>query len=171
VLARYVETAPDAIEIWAERHHKPRLSSFNPRDVRFNLAHRDGRALIAIARGFEVGVDLEAARRLEESAAVAATVLSPTELTAMETLPAPERHAAILRLWVRREALLKGTGTGLRVPPAHIDVGPPDPAVRRPVAVAGASWTLWDLTPWPDAVGAVTCSGTGRMLRRFSEAR
>lgn len=56
-------------------------------DLRFNLSHSGDRALIAIAEGVELGVDLE-------------------RIT-------PKRDRGYLEDWTRREAYAKGAGSGL----------------------------------------------------------
>ena len=74
---------------------KPRLEpDAGLADLRFNLSHSGERALIAIAEGVELGVDVE-------------------RVTA-------KRSPEYLRDWTRREAYLKGRGTGLRGGPREI---------------------------------------------------
>lgn len=167
LLGGYLGVAPRAIALHAVRHQKPRLLDPGPHDLRFNMAHRPGCALVAVASGCEVGVDLESSRTNAESEAIAATVLSPAEQAAIDGVGAGVRHTAILRAWTRREAVLKAAGSGLRIPPARIDVGDQSPAIARPVVAGGLTWGLWDLTPWPDAIGAVAAARTDITLRRL----
>ncbi|HSF84111.1 MAG TPA: 4'-phosphopantetheinyl transferase superfamily protein [Acidimicrobiia bacterium] len=167
ILGAYLDTAPAAVPLEAERHHKPHVDALDPlRRVSFNLAHRLDRMLIAVAREVEVGVDVELGRSPHEVRAVERTVLSEAERASVEALGAEERHAAVVRQWVRREAVIKATGEGLRIPPATIDVGAPEVrSARRLVDAGGASWRLWDLTPWQDATGAVAAEPTVTSVR------
>jgi 4'-phosphopantetheinyl transferase len=100
-------------------------------DLRFNLSHSGERALIAITEGVEVGVDIE-------------------RLT-------PRRPEEYLRDWCRREAYVKGTGTGLRGRPRQLAferVGP-----RHWAVIDGGStvegWRVFDLDPGAGYVAAL----------------
>lgn len=74
---------------------KPRLEpDAGLADLRFNLSHSGERALIAIAEGVELGVDVERVT--------------------------PKRSPKHLGDWTRREAYLKGRGTGLRGGPRGV---------------------------------------------------
>ena len=44
---------------------------------------------------------------------VAAVAMHPSDAAIAEPLPEPERHDAIIRWWVRAEAVLKYAGTGI----------------------------------------------------------
>lgn len=94
-------------------HGRPALD-LSPRPLHFSLSH--GGSVVAVAAAaVPVGVDTEP---LPQRAAIAdiAGMLHPAEqadLAEAEALGSP-RHAAVLaRIWVRKEAYLKGIGTGL----------------------------------------------------------
>lgn len=74
---------------------KPRLAGA-PADLSFNLSHTHGLIAIAVARGREVGVDVEWLGRKLRSAG-----------------DDPAGKRAFLRNWTRREAYAKMTGEGL----------------------------------------------------------
>src|SRR6185295_15890681 len=96
---------------------KPELAhEGGPAALRFNLSHGGDLALIALARGRELGVDIEPLRALSDEARLARRVLSPREADAFAALPPDERAAALLRCWTRKEALLKANGCGITVP-------------------------------------------------------
>src|SRR5262249_60202312 len=79
----------------------------------FSLAHAEDWALIGVARGNEIGVDLEVVRSValaplrRQHILRAAAVLSP-----MPLIEAPA-DAAFIQAWVRLEALAKASGEGL----------------------------------------------------------
>src|SRR5690606_39828108 len=58
---------------------------------------------------------------------LARCALTEEERAALEALPPVDRYAAFAEVWVRKEAALKATGHGLRVPPNRVRVsGPAD---------------------------------------------
>jgi 4'-phosphopantetheinyl transferase len=103
LLARYQNCAPGAIKFRAGGHGKPETDG-----ICFNLAHAEDRLLIAVAPE-PVGVDLEKFRSIPELEDLAAQVFAPAELASW---PEP-RLRSFLRLWTRKEALLKGIGLGI----------------------------------------------------------
>ncbi len=76
----------------------------------FSLAHSGDAVAIAVARG-PVGIDVE--RAATGCVCSLASAMHPEDTARAEALPEPERHAAIIRWWVRMEAVLKCTGTGI----------------------------------------------------------
>jgi 4'-phosphopantetheinyl transferase len=76
----------------------------------FSLAHSGDAVAIAVASG-PVGIDVE--RAATGCVCSLASAMHPEDTALAEALPEPERHAAIIRWWVRMEAVLKCTGTGI----------------------------------------------------------
>ena len=112
LLARYVRDDPRDLEFEADENGKPRLvQRFT--DIRFNLSHTDGLALIAITRGREVGVDVERVDCEIEFEDIAATYFDPREVWDLRVTPANERVSRFFNVWTRKEAQLKASGLGL----------------------------------------------------------
>lgn len=84
-------------------HGKPRLVGA---PVHFSITHAADRVLLAVCPDHEVGIDVEPAAAAV--AGVADFLLHPTEQDA--------DPAEFVRLWVRKEAILKATGHGLTTP-------------------------------------------------------
>ena len=80
-------------------------------DLRFNLSHSGGLALVAVTAGREVGVDLEVARRRVDELAIAARVLGGAQ--AARLAADPRRASEFMRAWVAHEAAVKCRGPGL----------------------------------------------------------
>jgi 4'-phosphopantetheinyl transferase len=96
----------------AGSHGKPRLSGRS--DLDFNLSHSGELALIAVARGRSVGVDVERVRRRTDVLAIARGSFSSRERQAIESpLTDAARREAFFECWTRKEAYLKGRGVGL----------------------------------------------------------
>lgn len=88
--------------------------------IAFSLTHCAGLVLVAV-HDRDVGIDAEPTDRTELDAL--ATALDPDERAAMRSIAARDRAAALLSCWVRKEAYLKATGTGLGVEPSTVPVG------------------------------------------------
>ncbi|MFF3620356.1 4'-phosphopantetheinyl transferase family protein [Streptomyces sp. NPDC002467] len=113
--------------------------------VHFSLSHSGDVAYVALAP-VPVGVDIE-----EVPGAQAVTdvlgALHPTETAELTALSEADRRVALARVWARKEACLKGIGTGIGLGLVEPYVGAgPSPA---PVP----EWLLTDL-PCPPAYAA-----------------
>lgn len=124
-LARYVGRPPGELEFVEGAHGKPALVDAG--GIEFSLSRSGAWALLGVARGRCVGVDVERLEpRLEdpeELSLLAERVLTAGELDELEALPDERRPRAFLQLWARKEALLKALGTGLSLPPERVEVG------------------------------------------------
>ena len=104
-LRAILETVTGApVEFAVAEKGKPYLPG--AREVRFNLAHSHELALVGVALGVDVGVDIERLRPLPEYAAIAERFLPPSEREGLD-----ERD--FFRRWTRIEAKLKARGVGL----------------------------------------------------------
>ncbi|MFJ3795690.1 4'-phosphopantetheinyl transferase family protein [Streptomyces sp. NPDC090088] len=126
----------------------------------FSLSHSGGCALVAVAPA-PVGVDIQR-RPTERATEVCVGLLHPGERAELEALPRDRRGAALGQLWARKEAYLKGIGTGLERP-AHADyLGTPGHGPwRRP-----PHWTVLDLSRAP-AHAAVAVPGAPALPLRI----
>jgi 4'-phosphopantetheinyl transferase len=108
ILAAYVGAAPAALRIVEGEHGKPTL----PGGPRFSFSRSHGLGLCAVASDRDVGVDLERLREIPEAAEIAAALFTPAERASWRD-GGGGGGAAFLRVWVRKEALLKAFGLGL----------------------------------------------------------
>jgi 4'-phosphopantetheinyl transferase len=116
--------------------------------LHFNMSHAGDLVLYAFA-GTPVGADVETVQPLSVVDQVAGS-LHPSERAELAGLPASRRPEAFGRCWTRKEAYLKGIGTGLSQDPSVSYVGTgPDPVPVGP-------WTLADIP-----IGAVSGVDTG----------
>jgi phosphopantetheinyl transferase len=108
--------APGALTIREGVHGKPALGrEAGVRTLWFSLAHCEDLVVIALSRTFDVGIDLERARAIEQWERVADRVLALPERAQLRL--AVERGEdpgnAFLRCWCRVEAELKAIGCGI----------------------------------------------------------
>jgi 4'-phosphopantetheinyl transferase len=80
----------------------------------FNMSHAQGRALIAVSMGQEVGVDLERIRQGVEVDKLSERYFASSEHALIMQLAQEDRAAKFFRFWVAKEAVLKAQGIGLQ---------------------------------------------------------
>ncbi len=115
VLARYLAVEPATLRFQIGPTGKPALlgQARAGDHLHFNLCHSHGRMLVAVAHGHEVGVDLEQVRENVEVLKLAERFYTAAEYEWMKS-QAPSDHALqFYRLWVGKEAVLKGQGIGI----------------------------------------------------------
>ncbi|MFD0382159.1 4'-phosphopantetheinyl transferase family protein [Streptomyces stramineus] len=157
LLGAYLDTDPAAVELTREPcpgcggpHGRPAVAGT---PLHFNLSHAGDLALFAFA-ATAVGADVEE----EQPASVVAEVgqaLHPGEVAELGALPERARPAAFARCWTRKEAYLKGTGTGLSEDPAVTYVG------TGTVPASPAGWALSDVPVGAGYAAAVALASPG----------
>lgn len=145
VLGLYLSADPQTLEFRTGPSGKPSLvQRFT--DLRFNLSHSADLAMIAVARGCEVGVDVERVQCDMEIDPIIDHYFEPEEVWNLRIAPPAERVALFFDLWTRREACLKAEGTGLGFPPRMDRYGTqnfcPAPGYAGAVACEGSEWRL-----------------------------
>jgi len=129
-------------------------------DLRFNLSHSRSRVAIALARGRDVGVDIEWMDPATDCPLLAGRIFSPRDLCAWQALTEPQQPAAFFHAWTRKEAYLKAIGEGLTdaLPAIEVTFAPGiEPELR---GLPGASetahqWAIRIMPLPPDYAGAV----------------
>jgi 4'-phosphopantetheinyl transferase len=170
LLSRYVGCPPGRLRFAYGARGKPALAPAEGSDLRFNVSHSDGLALYAVARGREVGVDVERLRELPRAERIAERFFSTEETAALKAEPAERRVEAFFTCWTRKEAYIKARGDGLAHPLDQFAVSlvPGEPA-RLWVAGDGdareiARWSLDALPLAPGYVAALAARGRGWRL-------
>jgi 4'-phosphopantetheinyl transferase len=119
ILAAHCAVDAAALQLAAGERGKPFISSAcQPRAARvsFNLSHSNGRALLVVADGREVGIDIEAANSRTDVLAIAGSYFCGPELAAIREAPPGRARDTFFRYWTAKEAVLKAQGCGLGVP-------------------------------------------------------
>jgi 4'-phosphopantetheinyl transferase len=137
LLGERLGAAPERVALTAGPHGKPEVPGAR---LRFNVSHSGELAVIALADGFEVGVDVE---RLDRRSRAVERTLTAAERAALAGVA--DRHAALLRVWCRKEALAKAIGGGLGWEPLRFDTTQPGAYTLTEVAapagyVAALAW-------------------------------
>jgi 4'-phosphopantetheinyl transferase len=152
-LGAYSRRPPGAIEFSLGPYGKPAVPG-----LAFNVSHSGQCALIAIASGAAVGVDLEKIRPRISHDELAGRFFSPREQDWLLSQPVESRLRNFYRLWVSKEAVMKATGRGLSMPIAAVDVGFAED--DTPHLISG-EWLLYELGLMEDYLGAVALPADG----------
>jgi len=88
--------------------------------LRFNASSSGGLAVVALARGHDIGVDVERLRTVADRGLLVRSTMTPPEQVELSSVPDGQRDAAFLRLWTVKEAYMKALGTGLSLEPSRV---------------------------------------------------
>jgi 4'-phosphopantetheinyl transferase len=113
VLGAYLGIEADRVTLINGEHGRPALADGHDQSLGFNWSHSGNRALIAVGRRINPGVDLEQLRARPRAMEIARRYFSAAEAEALAALPATARDAAFLEMWTAKEAVLKALGRGL----------------------------------------------------------
>jgi 4'-phosphopantetheinyl transferase len=170
ILGGLLAQSPGSIRFRARGQGKPELDSglwsHGPPALRFNVSHSADLALIAVCRGRELGVDLEQIRPISEAERIVASFFSLTEQAEFAVLADEAKSLAFIRGWTRKEAVLKGLGSGLAGLSARFETGFATieltgqftPAIPSPRV---DQWQLWEAAPRAGFVAAVASRVAG----------
>ena len=93
-------------------HGRPRIPGA---DLALSISHSGDLIGLAATPSIPVGLDVETTTRRADEGLIE-YALSPAETAALAGLPAEDRAAAFFVYWTRKEAVMKATGKGLRIP-------------------------------------------------------
>lgn len=174
VLSRYTLMNADEIHFAVGEHGKPVLSASSEaaRDIQFSLSHSGEYALLVVARGREVGVDVEVRKANLECLKLAERFFAPAEMRAMATLHGDAQQRLFYRLWTAKEAYLKGRGVGLSFGLERFEMlfERDSSSARVRLADSGTIDQMWQIQSLslPDHLaGAVAVAGGDWELHRY----
>jgi len=163
ILAQYLDAEAGAIEFGYGAQGKPHLAGEAAASgLHFNLAHAQGVAVYALARGRAVGVDIESVRPLSDADEIAERFFSPQEARQLRALPAPDKERAFFNCWTRKEAFIKALGQGLSYPldRFEVSIGPKGRLVSTDTSTPqGGDWSLREIEAPSGYVAAVAAAG------------
>jgi 4'-phosphopantetheinyl transferase len=94
--------------------------------LQFNLSHSHGCALIAVACGRRIGVDIEKVRDDLDYETIACRHFSAAERQWLASLPPTGRRTGFFWCWTGKEAYVKARGEGLSFPLDSVSILPVD---------------------------------------------
>lgn len=172
VLAHYLGCDPARIRFETGGYGKPSIVA-PATDLAYNLSHSSDAVLVAVARGRQLGVDIELVAGDTECEAVAEMCFSAAERASLSATSCTHRRSAFFACWARKEAYIKATGEGVTRGLDHFDVtlGPEAAllADRRDVS-ATERWSMRTLDVRDGYAAALVYSGpaTRVVVRDFA---
>lgn len=107
-------------------HGKVRLAGATPEGVQVSVSHAGDWVVVAAFRGRPIGVDVERVDPGLDHLGIGQLALTEGELAALRAVPVERRASWLATSWVRKEAVVKALGEGLRASMAGFTVTAPD---------------------------------------------
>jgi 4'-phosphopantetheinyl transferase len=171
ILCKYANVAPQELVFSYGANGKPELAGeLKTAGLRFNLSHSSEVAVLAVAQGLTVGIDIEHINKEFATEEIAERFFSESEVKTLRSLPPTERTEAFFACWTRKEAYIKALGEGLSVPLDSFAVAlrPGEPAALLHVRVDPAEvsrWSLYDIEVAKEYKSALAIEGRSHQLR------
>jgi 4'-phosphopantetheinyl transferase len=126
ILGRYLRIEAREVQFRNATNGKPELARASGvhDDLRFNLSHTAGAAVIAITQHRQVGIDVERIRMDTNAMELAERFFSRPEVEWLRSQPASEQIPAFFTCWTGKEAYIKAHGEGLSMPLSSFGVLP-----------------------------------------------
>ena len=163
IVGEQLDIPSDQLEFEPGPWGKPRLKTPPTSTLDFNTSH-SGR-WFALAWSFEapVGIDIEARRPLPDGSSLALRWLTRLEHEQAINAGHDLDGDGFLRLWCRKEAVMKAAGRGLSLDPSSFSI-PTDLLLKKPSTVCidphgSSECHLLDVTrpEWPQDVFITAC--------------
>jgi len=161
-LARYLRCEPKYVVLTQSHHGKP--VCLQDTECTFNLTHSQGAILIAVAAGYDVGVDVERVRPVPDIENLARRYFASKENERLFAFDPIERERAFFQLWTRKEAYLKSLGAGLWHSLDSFEVAFGSGVPFRLCGEEPGPWSLFDFEPFRGFVGALAVRGASLQL-------
>ncbi len=148
MLFYYFDDEPQSWSFQKRAHGKPELCCPNPLNIRFNLTHTDGFAVVALTRESNIGVDVERLGRKVNHHKLASKKFSTIEYHNLLRADATNQHEIFLRYWTLKEAYVKATGRGLteNLRQFYFSLNPPHVHfIRDNQNLLASHWTFFQL--------------------------
>lgn len=177
LLGAYLGKPAREVRLEQESRGKPRVAgtSGSPSSalrLEFNWSHSGEYALVALALGLPLGVDIEHLGKHPRTLEIARRFFHPDEAHVLAGLDTQTRKRAFIALWCAKEAVLKAAGEGLSFGLARLVFS--RDATRDwqlvgadPELGAVAGWQLAAFRAAPDYRGALAWRGGTRRILAF----
>ena len=116
-LSRYASIPPGKWRFVKNVHGKPRIDpNLGCIPLSFSLSHTKGLAVVAVAAGADVGVDVESMDRRVDAAKIGNRFFSSEESAMLHKCKPKHLREHFFRYWTLKECYIKARGLGLSLP-------------------------------------------------------
>ena len=156
VLSDELSVDPRNINVERSIYGKPYI----PGGPSFNLSHSGSHLAIAICEKEPIGFDIEQLDTKLDFSRLTESCFSTHELRQLNSMTHSNRRSAFFIGWTRKEAILKGLGTGFCIAPSDFDVSL-DKSERLPLLKSRTEqlitkkWQLIDIPVFQNAFSAI----------------
>lgn len=169
ILARYLRAEPQELQFIYCENGKPELAADLHSALRFSVSHSHDRALFAITRDTDVGIDIEKMHADLPVDSIAQMFFSQQEQVSLTLVSDRVKQQSFFACWCRKEAVAKALGGGLLVGLDRFTVSviPGEPAKllsSQDPAMQIEKWSLIDLGVGDEYRGAVAMKATDPTL-------
>ncbi len=133
-------------------------------NIKFNVSHSNDMLVIAFAKDFEIGVDIENIKSNFDVMDIASNFFSKIEINALEEIPPLKQVDAFYRCWTRKESFIKAKAQGLSFPLDAFSVSIDDATKVKLLETQWDiherdQWSLFSFRPQYKYVGAISIHG------------
>jgi phosphopantetheinyl transferase len=154
IVRRFLSSLLGDVEVEVRVDAKGKPSCPHPDAPWFNLSHAGGWVALVLDRKGPVGIDIEDTQRRLAMDAVTRRYFSAAEQEVVRV----EGADGFFRMWTRKEARLKASGTGLSVKVSHVDTM--DEENR-------GEWQFYEFPKIGSLRGTVSCNGPRRDVELY----
>jgi 4'-phosphopantetheinyl transferase len=112
ILAQSLQVAPASLVFEYGEKGKPKLSVPSNSMLEFNLSHGTDKALIALSRGYQLGIDISDINRSTNNIGISKRSFSDTEHQSLLNHSRSDVPQEFHRIWSKKEAYTKAIGRG-----------------------------------------------------------
>ena len=177
ILARYAGDAAAQLQFETGAYGKPTLlsRSHTGQPIEFSLSHSGQYAVVAVANGRAVGVDIEVCRPDVDALKLAQRFFAPGESQRIAQGHGEEQPRMFYRYWTGKEAYLKGRGVGLSFGLERFELLFDNQLMQAQVrltdsGILDADWSVHTLQFGEHLAGAIAVEGEGSKLELFDAA-
>lgn len=174
ILSLYTGILPERMVFDYGPQGKPYLlNSGGNGNITFNLSHSGEISVYAFSLNRNIGIDLEKPDRKVDFESLAKRYFSSGEYETIMDLPDGEKQKAFYRCWTRKEAYIKGKGTGIAqlLDKVSVSCAPGEPArllSNRQEPDDVHKWSIEDLKEESPYIGALAYEGKGAEVKYFT---